>query len=112
MPAAPEILEAVREERLAEIDHEMEAHQLGGAARDITVTAEVSVDLPGKSIGSEQDNPEVRRAKLTAEGSVGQERAIIRDHAFSYQSREDQHKAVEESICIEGANVLNLRKQL
>lgn len=29
MPATPEVLKAVREEGLAEIDHEMEAHQLG-----------------------------------------------------------------------------------
>ena len=59
MPTAPEFLETIREERLAEIDHKMEAQQLCAAARDVAVTAEVPVNLPSKRVGSKQYEPEV-----------------------------------------------------
>src|SRR6266853_2762719 len=59
VPAAPEILKTIGEEGLAEIDNKMEAQQLSASARDIAVTAEVSINLPGKRISSKQHKPEI-----------------------------------------------------
>src|SRR6202140_5796119 len=59
VPAAPEILKTIGEEGLPEIDHKVEAQQLGASARDIAVTAEVSINLPGKCVRSEQHKPEI-----------------------------------------------------
>ena len=81
VPTAPEVLQAVCEEGLAEIDHEVKTEQLSAAARDVAVAAEISVNLPGKSIGSEQHNPEVWRTELAAKRGVHQERAIVRNNA-------------------------------
>jgi len=58
-PAAPEILKTIGENGLAEIDHKVEAQQLSTSARDIAVTAEVSINLPGKRVRSEQHKPEM-----------------------------------------------------
>ena len=57
MPAAPEILEAGGEVRLAEVDHEVEAEQLSAAAGDVAVAAEIPVDLEGEGVGAEQGDP-------------------------------------------------------
>src|SRR5712691_9732423 len=59
VPAAPEILKTIGEEGLPEINHKMEAQQLGATSRDIAITAEVSVNLPGKRISSKQYKPEI-----------------------------------------------------
>ena len=59
VPAAPEILEAIGKERLAKVDHEMEAEQLGAATSDVAVAAKVSVNLPGEGVSSEQNKPEI-----------------------------------------------------
>src|SRR5712664_4770242 len=50
VPAAPEILKTIGEEGLPEIDHKVEAQQLSASARDIAVTAEISIDLPGEGV--------------------------------------------------------------
>src|SRR5258708_3530681 len=112
VPAAPEILKTIGEEGLAEIDHEMEAQQLSASARDIAVTAEVSINLPGKRVRSEQHKPEIGRAELTAKNGVCQNGTIIRDHAFSDEARENQHQAIEKSISVESAFLLDLGEQM
>src|SRR4051812_44475608 len=56
VPAAPEVLQARRQVRLAEIDHEVEAEELGAAAGDVAVAAEVAVDLPGERVGADGDD--------------------------------------------------------
>src|SRR5713101_1479714 len=112
VPATPEILKTIGEEGLAEIDHEVKAEQLSAAARDIAVTAEISVDLPGKCISSKQNKPEVRRAELTTKYGVCEKGAVVRDHTLADEPRKNQHQAIEKSICIERAFLLNLRKQV
>src|SRR5437879_7150733 len=72
VPAPPEILEPLRQKWLAEIDHEMEAHQLSAAACDIAIPAEISVHLPRKRICSDQNHPEVRLSELAAKGRIRQ----------------------------------------
>src|SRR6266478_8339287 len=112
MPAPPEILKAMCEKGLAEIDHEMEAQQLCTPTRDIAVTAEVSINLPRKRIRSQQNQPEVRRPELTPKHGVGEKGAVVCDHAFPEETREDQHQAIEKSICVESTLPLGLRKQV
>jgi hypothetical protein len=112
VPAAPEILKSIGKEGLAEVDHKVEAQQLSASARDITVTAEVPINLPGKRISSKQHKPEIRRAELTAKDCVCQKGTIIRDHAFPDEARENQHQTIEKSICVESALLLDLRKQM
>src|SRR4029077_6607924 len=112
MPTPPEILKAVRQERLLKIGHETKTQQLRTPTCHVAVAAEVSVHLPGERVGSDQHNPEVGLAKLTPERSIGQESTIVRDHAFPHQSRNNQHQAIEKLGGLECPSVLNLRKQL
>ena len=53
VPATPEFLKCLGKIRLAEIDHEMKSENLSRAPGNIAVAAEVSVNLPGESIGSQ-----------------------------------------------------------
>src|ERR1700732_1997070 len=59
VPAAPEVLETFGEVRLPKINHEMKAHKLGAAAGDAAIAAEVSIDLPGECVSSEQDGHDI-----------------------------------------------------
>ena len=110
MPAAPEVLHAMGKERLAEINHKVKAEQLRATARDVAVAAEVSVNLPGKPVGSKQNDPEVGRTQLAAKCGVHQQRAIVRNDTFPNQSGENQHQAIEETIRLEDALLLDLRQ--
>ena len=73
VPAAPEVLQAGREVRLAEIDHEVEAHELRAAPRDVAVAAEIAVDLPGEGIGANRDDRQARLSEMTRERRIGQQ---------------------------------------
>src|SRR5437667_9912982 len=112
VPAPPKLLKAMRQIGLSEVDHEMEAQQLSAAARNIAVAAEVAIDLPGKRVGSDQNNPEIRRTELATKGCVGEKSAVVRDHTFAHQAGKDKHQAVEKTIRIESAVLLNLRKKM
>ena len=112
VPAAPEILKTIGEEGLAEIDHEVEAEQLSAAARDVAVTAEISINLPGECVGPKKYKPEVRGAELPAEDCVCHNGAIVRDHAFADEAGKNQHHAIEKSIRVESALLLDLWKQM
>src|SRR5690348_17410396 len=86
VPPSPEILKAVRKKWLAKIDHKMEAQQLSAASRDVAVTAEVPVNLPSKRIRAKQNDPEIRLAKLSTERRIGQQGAIIGNHALANEA--------------------------
>src|SRR5437879_7790291 len=83
VPAPPELLQTLRQIWLTEVDHEMETHQLSAAARDVAVTAEISVDLPCECVGAEQNDPQGRLPELAAKRRVRQHRAIVGDHALA-----------------------------
>src|SRR5205823_1929941 len=93
---------------LPEVDHEMVAQQLRATARNIAVTAEVAIDLPGKRVGSDQNNPKIRRTELAAKSRVCEHCTIVPDYAFAHEARKNKHQAVEKTIRIEGAVLLNL----
>src|SRR5260370_21081798 len=112
VPAPPEILESVRQERLPEIDHEMESHQLSAASRDIAIAAEISVHLPRERIRSDQHNPQGWLSELADKSCLRQPSAIVRDHALAQEPGKNQHQTVEEPVRIEGAVPLDLRKQV
>jgi hypothetical protein len=112
VPAPPKILEPVRQIWLPEIDHEMEAHQLGTAARNIAVSAEIPIHLPREGVCPNEDHPQVRLPELAAKGRICQQRAIVRDNALSQEAGENQHETVEESVTIEGTLPLDLWKQM
>src|SRR5712671_5067800 len=90
----------------------MEAQQLSATARNIAVAAEVAIDLPGKRVGSDQNNPKIRRTELTAKSRVCEQGTIVRDNAFAHEAGKNEHQAVEKTIRIEGAVLLNLRKKM
>ena len=93
MPAAPEVLKTGREVRLTEVDHEVEAKQLGAASGDVAVAAEVSVDLEGEGVSAEQGDPSAA-AHSAVEGRVGELGATVGDDALAKESGEDEHAAV------------------
>src|SRR5258708_7100689 len=112
VPPAPEVLEALRQVGLAEVDHEMETHELRTASSDAAVAAEVAIDLPGKRVSAEQDSDGIWRTEVAAKGGVGEERAIVGDHDFSEEALEDQNHAVK---CFGGIPIpgtLHLRQEV
>jgi hypothetical protein len=90
----------------------METHQLSAASRNIAVSAEISVHLPRKRVCSDQNDPEVWLSELASKRGVRQQGAIVCDHTLSYKAGENQHQTIEKSVCIEGAILVNLRKQV
>src|SRR5258708_4455307 len=96
VPAPPKILQAGGKIRLPGVHNEMKAEQLRGAARDVAITAEIAVDLPCERIGPQGDNGEIGFSRFAAEGSIGQQRAVIRDHALSEKAGKNQHHTFEE----------------
>src|SRR5882724_10189325 len=112
VPAPPEVLQTLCKVRLAKVDHEMEAHELSAAAGDAAVAAEITVNLPGKSVGPEEDGEGVRRAEVAAKGGIGEERAIVRDHDFSKKALEDEHETVKYFCRIPLARTLHLGQEM
>ena len=53
VPAPPKVLQTLGQIRLPEVHHEVKAEQLGAAARDAAVAAEVAVNLPRKRHGTQ-----------------------------------------------------------
>src|SRR5262245_43815710 len=90
----------------------MEAEQVGAATCDITVATEISVHLPGERVRSYENDPEVRRPKLTAEGSIREESTIVCNHTLAHKAGKNQQHAVKESISIELTLFLYLWKQV
>ena len=110
VPATPKILQPGSQKRLPEINHEMETHQLSTATRDIAIAAEVTIHLPRKRVGPDQNNPEVWRAKLPAKRSICQQRAVVCNHALTHETGKNQHQTVEKPVGIKGAFLLDLRE--
>ena len=90
----------------------METEQLRRAASDVAIAAEITVNLPGKSVGPEQYHPQIGRPELAAKGRVYQERAIVRDDALANHSGKNQHEAIEEAVRIKSSFPLNLWQQM
>ena len=112
MPPAPELLQAARQIGLPEIDHEMEAHQLRRAARDVAVTAEVAVNLPCEGICAEGQHRQPRLSELAAERGIGDQPAVVRHHAFPEKTGQDEHHSTEKLLAIINSWLLNLRQQM
>src|SRR5437879_3296198 len=90
----------------------METQQLRASTGNVTVTAEVSVNLPGKCVGSDKNDPQIWRTKPACESRICQHSTIVRYDALPYEPRKNQQKAIEESIGIEHTLSLNLGKQM
>ena len=73
----------------------MEAEDLCGTTSNVAVAAEITVNLPGKSVSAEQHNGNVGVAKLAAEGGIGNQSAIVSNDALTKQTFGDQDHAVE-----------------
>src|ERR1700739_2028703 len=112
MPAPPKILNAVSKIRLAEIHHEMEAEQLGASPRDIAITAEVAINLPCERIHPQHGDRQTRPPESSTKGGVGDQRAVIGNHALAEQSLQNQQQAIESLVRIPPPWFLNLRKQV
>src|ERR1700693_1389518 len=112
MPAPTKILHTVGEVGLAEVDHEVEAEQLRRSTGDVAVPAEISINLPGESIGSEQHYGKTGLAKCAAKRGVGNQCAIVRNDTFAKQPFEDEQQAVKKLIRIPRPRFLNLRQQM
>ena len=87
--------------RLAEVDHEMEAQQLGAAAGDIAVAAEVAVDLPGECIGADGHDRQVRLAKLAENAALASNAQLSAITALRNRPERISIDAVEEPLAVE-----------
>ena len=85
MPSTPEILQTRGQIRLAEIDHEVKAQQLGAPARDIAITAEISVNLKRECKHPDQRSGGIV-AEFAVESRIRQIGRIIGNHRFAKQS--------------------------
>src|SRR5437899_11868923 len=86
MPAPPEILQALGEIRLTEIDHEMKAKHLGAAPCYAAVATEVPVNLPRKCVHTQKHNPHARGPHTATEGRIGDQSAIVGYYDFPKNS--------------------------
>src|ERR1700685_1992395 len=101
MPPAPEVLETSSQIGLAEIHHKMEAHQLRRAASDIAVACKIPVDLPCKSIASQQHDRRSCRAEVPIERRIGDQSAVVGDDALLKESKENQHQPIEKLVPVQ-----------
>src|SRR5690349_24181275 len=90
----------------------MKSQKLCTAARYVAVAAEVSIDLPGESVGPQQDYPEIGASELAAESRVRDQCTVVCNHTFAQQSGENQHQTIKKAIAIEGPLLLNLREEM
>src|SRR5215813_9445244 len=111
VPAAPKVLEAYRQIRLAEIHHEMKAEKLCASARYIAVSAEVAIDLPCECVSPDEYSPPVT-AQFAAECCICQMRTIVSNDAFAKEPHQDQHAAVLERRGLKCTGFLHLGKQV
>src|SRR5690348_8996386 len=112
MPSAPEVAQGSGEVGLTEIDHEMESQQLRAASGNVAITAEVAIDLPGKCIGSNGREEQVRLTEAAGEHGIRQQGAVVGYDALSKQAEQYEHDAVKELVGAERAGALNLRQQV
>src|SRR5207245_238098 len=108
----PEVLQTLCQVRLAKVDHEMETHELRAAAGDTAVAAEITINLPGKSVGPKDDGEGVRRTEVATKGGIGEERAIVRYHHLSKKALEDKHETVKSFCRIPLARTLHLWQEM
>src|SRR5436309_9407476 len=59
VPSTPKLSHGGCQVGLAEVDHEVKSEQLSTAAGDVAVSAEVAIDLPCESIGSQRECTQV-----------------------------------------------------
>src|SRR6266478_4793106 len=92
MPALPELTDRLREVGRPEIPHQLEAHNVRSAKRDVRITREVAIDLNGKTVS--------RYQKVTP--AMGSRLAIYRvyihcqpvgDHHLLEESPQHHHQA-------------------
>ena len=112
MPAAPEILNAVRKIRLPEVHHEMETQHLRASPGNVAVAAEVAVNLPRECIHPQQSDGQTRFPERSAKGRIRNQGAVIRDHALAEQSLQNQQQAIKSLVRIPVPRFLDLRKQV
>ena len=111
MPSSPEILKTLGKVRLSEVNHEVEAEKLSAAASNAAVAAEITIDLPGEGICSEQHRHGVWSAKTAGKDGIRNERTVICDDDFPKQALQDKDQSVEGFGGVPNARALYLRKQ-
>src|SRR5438270_13502587 len=97
MPASPEVGNAGRKVRAAEIHREMETQQLGKADCDVSVAGEIEVNLQG-----EGEDPGPCRCAARVQGRleklVDDGRKIVGERYF-FEQAEDYQKAPAFDAC-------------
>jgi hypothetical protein len=89
----------------------MKPKQLGAASGNIAVTAEVRVNLPGECINANYGCQQIR-AELPTEGRIGEQSAVIGNHALPEKAQQNQHAPVEEPTALPVARILDLRQKM
>src|SRR5580700_5075974 len=89
----------------------MKPQQLRAAPSYVAISAEVAVNLPGKSVAPDQCGPTIV-PESSAERGIGQVRTIIGDHHLSNETHHDQHAAVSKSSWTKYTRPLHLREQV
>ncbi len=111
MPAGPELADAGGQVGIAEIQDQVEAHELGHAAGHVGIAAEIAIDLPGKGKGRHEQGGalEVGRMVVDAIDVMGE---IVRERQFLEQAHEEERGAVGEILQADLGELLILRQQV
>src|SRR5256885_5894224 len=112
VPSSPEILKTFGEIRLAEVNHEVEAEKLSAAPGNTAVAAEITIDLPGEGIRSEQHRHGVCSTKTAGKDGVGDETAVVSYNDFAKKPFQNKDQTVEGLGGVPHARLLHLRKQM
>ena len=109
MPTGPELRRIGREVGQVEIEHEIEAHDLRYAARDVGIPGEIAIDLKRKGINADQRVKAVRR--IGGEHLVDDGGQVVGDKDFLEVSPEDQVDAFGDLGGGDDAGTYDLGKQ-
>src|ERR1035437_2822452 len=111
MPAGPEITQAGGEVGIVEVQDQVEAHDLGHAARHVRVTAEIKEYLPAKSHGAEE-----QRRRAEGPGVViyplDVERQVVGQRELFEEADQEKRSAIGEILQAHRRELIELRQEM
>ena len=103
MPSGPKVRGIPGQVREAEVLHQIDAQEPGGAPGDVGVAGEIPVDLKGEGDHA-QDGPVAVQAGAGGEGIVGQHGAVVGHEDLFEEAHQHQAEAVLQVGGLESAD--------